>query len=264
MPATLTALKVAELVGTGFIAGYLGGIIGTGGCVLMLPMLVFLMKYPVAQAIGTTVLAVVWTATFGAVSHGKLGNIDYETSAVVLAAGAIGALAGSVIFAAIMGYARVLELILGAAFLYAAVRMIYEGIKRIPGSEADHIPGSASAKAAIGFFIGVLTGILGLGGGYALVPSFIYLLDAPVHLAVGTSMISMIPMATVSASYKMAQGVTDVLGGTILGLGTIAGVRLGAKTTEKIEPWGIKLIFGVVFLYVSLKFILMGLGIRLF
>jgi len=261
LPA-VTAIKAAELLGTGFIAGYLGGIIGTGGCVLMLPMLVFLMSYPVPQAIGTTVLAVVWTATFGALSHAKLGNVDYETSAVVLAAGAIGSLVGSMIFAAIMRYTSVLEVILGAAFLYAAVRMIYEWIKKIPGAEADEIPGSPSAKAAIGFFIGILTGILGLGGGYALVPSFIYLLNAPVHLAVGTSMISMIPMATVSAAYKMAQGVTDVLGGTILGIGTIAGVKLGAKTTEKIEPWTIKGIFGVVFLYVSLKFVLKGLGLK--
>ncbi|AAM01358.1 sulfite exporter TauE/SafE family protein [Methanopyrus kandleri] len=259
----LTALAVLELLGTGFIAGYLGGIIGTGGCVLMLPMLVFLLKYPIPEAIATTVFAVVWTATFGTMSHAKLGNIDYETSAIVLAAGAIGALLGSVIFALIMKHTGALQVILGAAFLYAAVRMIYEWIKKIPGSEADEIPGKPSSKAAIGFGIGILTGILGLGGGYALVPSFIYLLDAPVHLAVGTSMISMIPMATVSAAYKMAQGLTDLVGGTLLGLGTIAGVKLGAKTTQKIKPWTIKGIFGVVFLYISLKFILQGLGIKL-
>ncbi|WP_088335215.1 sulfite exporter TauE/SafE family protein [Methanopyrus sp. KOL6] len=259
----ISALMALELLGTGFIAGYLGGLIGTGGCVLMLPMLVFLLKYPIPKAIATTVFAVVWTATFGTISHAKLGNIDYQTSSIVLAAGAIGALLGSIIFAFIMRHIGVLQVILGAAFLYASVRMIYEWIKKIPGSDADEIPGKPSGKAAIGFGIGVLTGILGLGGGYALVPSFIYLLDAPVHLAVGTSMVSMVPMATVSAAYKMAQGLTDLIGGTLLGLGTIAGVKLGAKTTQKIEPWTIKGIFGAVFLYISMKFILRGLGVKL-
>ncbi|AAB90884.1 conserved hypothetical transmembrane protein [Archaeoglobus fulgidus DSM 4304] len=69
-------------------------------------------------------------------------------------------------------------------------RMIYEGtIKRaMPEKPGNEVPGSSTAKATIGFVIGIITGIVGLGGGYALVPSFIYLLGSAVKIAVGTSL----------------------------------------------------------------------------
>ncbi|KUJ94325.1 MULTISPECIES: TSUP family transporter [Archaeoglobus] len=68
--------------------------------------------------------------------------------------------------------------------------MIYEGtIKRaMPEKPGNEVPGSSTAKATIGFVIGIITGIVGLGGGYALVPSFIYLLGSAVKIAVGTSL----------------------------------------------------------------------------
>ncbi len=258
----VTAVDAAGLFATGLAAGFLGGIVGTGGCVIMLPILALVFNYPIAEAIGTTVFAVIWTAAFGAINHGKLGNVDKDTGSIVMGAGAIGALVGSVIFAYLMSYKAALEVILGLAFLYAAVRMFYEGVRKIPGAEGDHIPGPPSKKAAIGFGIGILTGILGLGGGYALVPCFIYLLNAPVHIAVGTSMISMVPMATVSAAYKMAQHVVDLIAGTLLGIGTIIGVRYGARVAAKIPAHYIKLLFGIYFGAVAIKFILSGLGIK--
>ncbi|MEO2241671.1 MAG: sulfite exporter TauE/SafE family protein [Euryarchaeota archaeon] len=256
-----TALAAAEMVGTGLAAGFLGGLVGVGGGVLVLPLLVFLLGYPVPEAIATNVFSVVWTVTFGAMSHARIGNVDHETAAVVLAAGAIGALVGSAIFPLVMRHTGALRVALGAAFLFVSIRMIYEWLSRVPDSDAGCIPGSALSKTILGFGTGVLTGILGLGGGYVMVPSFVYLMGAPVRLAVGTSMIGMIPMVTVSASYKMAQGITDVVGGAILGLGTAVGARFGARATRVVEPWTLKGIFGVVFLAVSLRFILDGLGV---
>jgi len=64
-------------------------------------------------------------------------------------------------------------------------------------------------KTLIGFGIGILTGIVGLGGGYALVPSFIYLLGSPVKIAVGTSLLSFISMAAISGGFKIVQGIVD-------------------------------------------------------
>jgi len=256
-----TASTVVEMVGTGLAAGFLGGLVGVGGGVLILPLLVFLLGYPVPKAIATNVFSVVWTVTFGAMSHARIGNVDHETAAVVLAAGAIGALIGSAIFPLVMRHTGALRAALGAAFLFVSIRMLYEWLSRVPDSDVDRVPGSVTSKVLLGFGTGVLTGVLGLGGGYVMVPSFVYLMGAPVRLAVGTSMIGMIPMVTVSASYKMAQGLTDVLGGTILGLGTAVGARFGARVTRVVRPWTLKGIFGVVFLYVSLRFILSGMGI---
>jgi len=86
-----------------------------------------------------------------------------------------------VIFFYIANQVWLLNLILGFAFLYVALRMVYEGIikRKMPERTGNQVPGSKSSKGAIGFFIGIITGIVGLGGGYALVPSFIYLLSSP-------------------------------------------------------------------------------------
>lgn len=245
---------------TGLIAGTLGGLLGIGGCVIMLPSLAFIFKYPLPVAIGTTITAVILTASSGAIGHIRLKNVDYSTTKVVAVSGAVGAAVGSVIFFYIANQLWLLNFILGFAFLYVSIRMIYEGtIKRAmsekPGNE---VPGSGAAKATIGFFIGIITGIVGLGGGYALVPSFIYLLGSPVKIAVGTSLASFISMAVVSGAFKLYQGVVDVVAAIALGIGTIIGAQIGARLTKVVPPWAIKAIFGFVFLYVSLKFIWQG------
>ena len=245
---------------TGLIAGTLGGLLGIGGCVIMLPALIFVFKYPLPLAIGTTITAVILTATSGAIAHVRLKNVDYSTAKIVAISGAFGAAVGSVIFFYVANQFWLLNFILGFAFLYVSVRMIYEGLfkRRMTSKVGDKVPGSTLAKSLIGFFIGIITGIVGLGGGYALVPSFIYLLGSPVKIAVGTSLASFISMAVVSGAFKLYQGVVDVIAAIFLGVGTIIGAQIGARLTKIVPSWAIKAIFGFVFLYVSLKFIYQG------
>jgi len=107
----------------------------------------------------------------------------------------------------------------------------------------------------IGFLVSIITGIVGLGGGYALVPSFIYLLNSPIKIAVGTSLASFISMAIVSGLFKLYQGVVDVMAAICLGIGTIIGAQIGARLTKIVPAWLIKSLFGLVFLYISLKFV---------
>lgn len=177
--------------------------------------------------------------------------------------GTIGTFLSSIIFGYIASEVLILSAVTGLAFLYVSIRMIYEGsMRRAPlrATPGNFIPGKGSSKGAIGLIVGILTGILGLGGGYALVPSFIYIFKAPVKLAVGTSLPSFIGMALVSAGFKWYQGYVSPLAALLLGLGTALGAQLGAKLVGKLPSWLIKLMFGAVFLYISLKFILRSLG----
>ncbi|RDD53639.1 MAG: sulfite exporter TauE/SafE family protein [Candidatus Korarchaeota archaeon NZ13-K] len=257
-------LREIALLLTGLAGGIVGGLLGTGGCVIMLPALAFLFGYRLPVAIGTTITAVIITASSGAVGHIRIGNVDYKTAKVIAISGAVGAAVGSLIFILLAGNTSILSLILGLAFLYVSIRMIYEGSRRSMGAgEGKEIPGSGARKGILGFLIGVLTGIVGLGGGYALVPSFIYILGAPVKLAVGTSLASFISMALVSGAFKLAQGYVDLIAALLLGVGTAFGAQIGARLVPKLPAWAIKLLFGLVFLYVSLKFILTPLGIRI-
>ncbi|MEM2559153.1 MAG: sulfite exporter TauE/SafE family protein, partial [Nitrososphaerota archaeon] len=85
----------------------------------------------------------------------------------------------------------------------------------------------------------------------------------PVKIAVGTSLTSFISMAVISGSFKIYQGVADIVAALSLGAGTAIGAQIGARLVPKVPAWFIKTIFGAVFLYVSLKFILEILGIRI-
>ncbi len=256
----MEALTAVFLFITGLIAGTFGGLLGIGGCVIMLPSLTFIFNYPLAKAIGTTITAVILTASSGAIAHIRMKNVDYSTAKIVAVSGAIGAGVGSIIFFYISDQLWLLNLILGFAFLYVALRMIYEGIikRKMPERAGNEVPGSKASKGSIGFFIGIITGIVGLGGGYALVPSFIYLLGSAVKIAVGTSLASFISMAVVSGAFKLYQGVVDVIAAISLGVGTIIGAQFGARLVKVVPSWTIKAIFGFVFLYVSLRFIWQG------
>ncbi len=257
------AVKILLLLLTGLAAGILGGLLGIGGCVIMLPALIFLFRYGEALAIGTTITAVCVTAASGAAAHIKIRNVDYSTTKIVGISGAIGAAVGSIIFWYIYKQTWILDLILGLAFLYVSIRMIWEGLieRKLPERIGNVVPGSALAKSLIGFFIGIISGIVGLGGGYALVPSFIYLLKSPVKIAVGTSLASFLPIAITSAGFKLWQGVVDIIAAICLGVGTAVGAQVGARLVPKAPSWLIKAIFGFVFLAVSVKFIWKGIAL---
>ncbi len=254
-------VKIILLILTGIAAGIVGGFLGIGGCVIMLPALVFLFGYSVPVAIGTTITAVIVTASSGAAAHIRLKNVDYKTVKIVAISGAIGSAVGSIIFMYIWKQTWLLDLILGGAFLYVAVRMVYEGLKRgkLPEKVGKEVPGGVISKSLIGFFIGIISGIVGLGGGYALVPAFIYILGSPVKIAVGTSLPSFISIAVVSAGFKMWQHLVDLVAAACLGGGTALGAWIGAWLVPRSPVWIIRLVFGFVFLFVALEFIFKGL-----
>ena len=104
-------------------------------------------------------------------------------------------IAGSYAFNLLSDQTALLGLILGIAFLLPAVRMIIEGVAHRKKSqpEGNVIPGSEGRKGLLGLLVGVLKGLVGLGGGYALVPGLIYLFNALVYVTMGTSLATMIP-----------------------------------------------------------------------
>lgn len=140
-------LQQLALLLTGLLGGIVGGLLGTGGCVIMLPALAFLFGYQLPIAIGTTITAVIITTTSGAVGHIRMRNVDYGTAKVIAASGAVGDFVGSLIFMYLSSNILLLSLILSLAFLYVSIRMIYEGARRSVGAkEGKEIPGSVSKE----------------------------------------------------------------------------------------------------------------------
>ena len=253
------------LILIGLVAGMLGGIIGTGGCSVMLPVIHFWMSYPAPVAIGTTLFAVIFTAISGGYGHLVRGNLDVKTTLWLGGAGTLGVFLGSWLFTLLVSHVALLGLILGLAFLWPAIRMIKEGViqTKKPQQEGNVIPGPKWGWGIFGFTVGVLTGLIGLGGGYALVPGLIYIFGAPVYITMGTSLATMIPLAVFGGGIKLAQGFVALGAGLLLAGGTIVGAQVGAAVIKRFKPTALKLIFGLYFFYVAIKFITAYFGIKI-
>ncbi len=253
------------LLVVGFVAGLLGGLIGTGGCSVMLPVIHFWMSYPAPIAVGTTLFAVIFTAISGGYGHLVRRNLDVRAVVWLGGAGILGVILGSWLFTLLAAQAKLLGLILGLIFLWPAIRMIWEGIvqRGMPQREGNTIPGPVWGWAVFGFIVGIATGVAGLGGGYALVPGLIYLFSAPVYITMGSSLATMIPLAVVGGGIKLVQGFVDVGAGLLLALGTVVGAQVGAAVIKRFKPATLKLIFGLYFLYVAVKFITAYFGIMI-
>lgn len=259
---SVTPILGFTLIVVGIAAGLLGGLVGTGGCSIMLPVLYFWLGYPATVAIGTTLFAVFFTATSGAYGHLIHKNVDKKTAVWLAGLGVVGVVLGSWFFTKVTADTELLGLILGLAFILPTVRMFWEGLVRTKmNRQGNSIPGSRSSKSLFGFVIGVLTGLVGLGGGYALVPGLIYIFGAPVYITMGTSLAAMIPLAVVGGVIKFAEGFVDLGTALLLGAGAIVGAQIGASIIKRFKPSTLKLIFGIYFLYVSLKFIFAYFGI---
>lgn len=269
----LTSTLMIILLVVGLAAGLLGGWIGTGGCSVMLPVLHFWLGFPAPIAVGTTLFAVIFTAISGGYGHFKQRNLDKRVALWMGGAGILGVLLGSWLFTFLSSKSALLGCIIGIVFLWPSFRMIWEGIVGYKKSKSSsNAPVSSSgqsinghpAKLSIfGAIVGVFTGVVGLGGGYALVPGLIYLFGAPVYITMGTSLAVMVPMAIVGGSIKLAQGYVFLGAALLLAIGTIVGAQIGAATIKKFKPHTLKLIFGIYFLYVAIKFIGNFIGITI-
>ncbi|MGC8960476.1 MAG: sulfite exporter TauE/SafE family protein [Chloroflexia bacterium] len=260
--------KAIILLVVGVLAGLLGGLIGTGGCSVMLPIIHFWMGFSTPLAVGTVLFAVMFTAVSGAWGHLVRRNLDRRAVAWLGGGGLLGVLLGSWLFTLISSQAQLLGLVLGLLFLWPAVRMIWEGIQGFTGKgpakkEDNTIPRTGWGMALFGFLVGMTTGIAGLGGGYALVPGLIYLFSAPVYITMGTSLAVMVPLSLVGGLIKTAQGFVVLAAGGLLGGGATIGAQLGAAVIKRFRPHTLKFIFGLYFLYVSLKFVLGYLGVQI-
>jgi uncharacterized membrane protein YfcA len=261
MPIDMLSLMV--LLITGFFAGTLGGLLGIGGCVIIMPVIRFGFDFPPTVMVGTSLAAVVFTSASGAWNNWRISNVDNITTLTFATSGVIGIIIGSAVFASIARYETLLDLLIGLAFLWPALRMLNEGLfpKRTPESVETTVPGSRMAKATIGSSVGLLTGITGLCGGYALVPLSVYALKSHMKIAIGTSLASFFWFALLGAAIKYYEGFVDVSAAITLGTTAAIGAAYGVRLMQKLNTRVLKLIFGVIITYVSIKYILLYFGI---
>jgi uncharacterized membrane protein YfcA len=146
--------------------------------------------------------------------------------------------------------------------------MVVEGIKQFKKIEIERIgtnkiEGSLLGKFAIGGIAGILPGFLGIGTGAVLVPAFALILRAPIKIAIGSSLTCFCANAFLSSVFKFFQGFTMLEVAVPLCIGTLIGSSIGAILNKRFPSAVLKIMFGVVFLYVSFKYILLFFGAAL-
>jgi len=243
----------------GCLAGIIGGLLGIGGGVVLMPLLRFVVGLSPAHAAGTCIVAVFCTAAGGSFRHYRLGNLRLQPLLPIIAAGTLFTIAFSLLFNVISRDEHWLDLGVGLVFTLIAIRMIIEGLCRTNGSpdipEPRDIEGSRLRQFTIAGLAGALPGLLGIGTGAILVPAFHYWLKASIKVAVSASLACYCLFALVSSGFKYAQGFVALEVALPIGLGALVGANLGAILNKRFSPRVVKLLFGLVFVQVALKFI---------
>jgi len=248
----------------GLGAGLLGGLLGIGGGIVIMPVLRFGFGFSPALSAGTCVVAVFCTSLAGGLRHARLGHVRWETVRPVMVAGGLASAAFSLAFVPFARRGRWLDLCVGSVFLLVAARMMAEGLwgRRLlvdpPARPARERP--PQERPLAGIFIGVLSGLLpgllGIGTGAVLVPAFVWILKLPVKTAIGSSLVCFSVNAAISAAFKAGQGYVVWERALPLCCGAVAGAFIGAWINKGMPPPVLKVLFGAVFLAVALRYFL--------
>jgi len=254
-------LELSIMAGGGILAGVVGGLLGIGGGIVLMPILRFFVGLSPAVAAGTCIMAVFFTTLGGCFRHHKLGHVNIPSLLPVLVAGAISAVVFSLVFLYFTRREIWLDLGTGLVFSLISLRMILEGFsdlfgKKMRESTESEIRGSLCGKLTIGGIAGILPGLLGIGTGAILVPAFAIILKAPIKIAIGSSLTCFSVNAFLSSVIKFLQGFIFLPAALPICLGTLFGSNIGALLNKRFPSPVLKILFGLVFSYVSYQYIL--------
>ncbi|MHB1216975.1 MAG: sulfite exporter TauE/SafE family protein [Alphaproteobacteria bacterium] len=257
LPIAEVSVDVFIVLGLGGAVGFLSGLFGAGGAFLLTPLLIF-MGVPPPVAVGSVANELIAASVSGAMAHWRRKNVDFRMGAVLLVGGLLGSGFGVWLFGILrrlgqidltisVSYVLFLGTI-GIFMLMESVRAIMRHLNKAPPARRMRHPNwiralpfklrfqksrlyiSVLLPFGIGFFVGILSAIMGVGGGFVLIPAMIYLLGMPTAMVAGTSLFQII---FVSANVTFLQAVShqtvDIVLAAILLIGAVVGAQYGTR-----------------------------------
>ena len=283
LPIAEMSVNIFLILGMGGGVGMLSGLFGVGGGFLMTPLLIFI-GVPPAVAVGTEANQIVASSVSGLLAHWRRGNVDFRMGAVLLAGGIVGSTLGVFLFRILRGLGQI-ELvislcyvvflgIIGALMFAESLNALMKRRKLPAGSTArgagrhNWIHGlpfkmrfrksklyiSALLPLAVGFIVGLLAAIMGVGGGFVMVPAMIYLLGMPTQVVVGTSLFQII-FVTANATFFQAtlNQTVDVVLALLLLIGAVIGAQIGVRIGAKLRGEQLRILLALMVLAVGFK-----------
>jgi len=238
-----------KLVLIGLAAGLVGGGLGLGGGIVLVPLLVAV-GFDQHRSHATSLAAIVLIAATGAVSFGMSGEVALGTGVTI----GIGGIAGSVVGASVMHRSnpRTLTIIFGIVLFVAALRMI-SGASPLAGAAGFGDLTQVVVALGIGLVAGFFAGLAGIGGGVLIVPSTVLLLGLSQYQAQGTSLVAIIFTAISGTIVHLKNKRVRLKDGLVVGVGGVIGSLIGSRLALGVEGRTLSLVFGFLVLFVALR-----------
>ncbi len=282
LPIANLSVNGLVIVALGALTGLLSGMFGVGGGFLTTPLLIFY-GVPPTVAAASAASQVTGASVSGVFAHSRRGGVDYRMGSVLVAGGIMGTGIGAVLFRALQQLGQIdtvinvlYVLLLGsigtlmARESYLALQAERSGVP-LPARKRRHHPLVASlpmrwrfyrsglyisplAPLLLGLATGILTMLMGIGGGFVLVPAMLYILGMSANVVVGTSLfqILFVTMAT-TMMHALTTKAVDVVLAVLLLLGSVSGAQLGAHFAQKARPEYLRLALAVIVLLIALR-----------
>ncbi|WEF21369.1 MULTISPECIES: sulfite exporter TauE/SafE family protein [Microbacterium] len=234
------------VIALGVVVGAVMGLVGAGGGIISVPALVGLVGVPVADAMTASLVMAIASASTAVVPRLR-GGVDWPVAAAVSAAGIPAALVGTAVNALLPQ--SLLLIGFGALMLVAGVRML----RPIPdnASQGERQPRWLIHAILIGLGVGMLTGLLGVGGGFVIVPALALLLHLPMKLAIGTSLVVTVANSLAGAAAHASIGGIDVPLTVAFTIPAMIASLLGARLAAKLPGKGLQIGFAVLVLVIA-------------
>ncbi len=287
LPIAELAVNGLVIVLLGALVGVLSGMFGVGGGFLTTPLLIFY-GIPPAVAVASAANQITGASVSGTLAHWRRGGVDAKLGAFLVLGGLAGSTLGSFIFKAMKQIGQVDLMIslfyviflgsIGGLMLREAIQTIrrsrsgearapmkkrHEGLAyRLPWKIRFHkskLYISGLAPIALGFVGGMLTAIMGVGGGFILVPAMIYLLGVPTNVVVGTSLFQIVFITAITTVLHSVQTQSvDIVLAVLLLMGGVIGAQFGAQLAQKIKGEQLRLMLALLVLGVAIR---LGIGL---
>ncbi|RJG46678.1 MULTISPECIES: sulfite exporter TauE/SafE family protein [unclassified Mesorhizobium] len=282
LPIAELSANIVVLLAMGAAVGFLSGMFGVGGGFLITPLLIFY-NIPPAIAVATGANQVIASSFSGALAHFKRGTLDFKLGTMLLLGGIVGSTLGIYVFALLRAigqldlFISLLYVILlgtvGALMMVESVNAIrktkdgaapalkksgqHNWIHRLPLKmrfRASKLFVSVIPVLGLGAGIGFLSSIMGVGGGFIMVPALIYLLKVPTNVVIGTSLFQIIFVsAYTTIVHSTTNQTVDIVLAFVLMVGGVAGAQYGAKAGQKLRGEQLRALLALLVLAVALR-----------
>jgi len=279
LPIAEVSVNAFLLLGLGGLVGILSGMFGVGGGFLMTPLLFFI-GIPPAVAVATEANQIVASSFSGVLAHLKRKTVDLRMGTVLLIGGLAGAAIGVVIFNYLRSLGQVDLLvrlcyvlflgIIGSLMFVESLRAIRQTSRGAPPKRKKHnwihglpfkmrfrVSGlyiSVIPPLVVGLLVGILAAIMGVGGGFIMVPAMIYLLGMPTKVVVGTSLFQIIFVTAFTTMLHATTNYTvDVMLAVLLLVGGVVGAQIGTRIGVKMKAEQLRILLAAMVLLVCAK-----------